>query len=82
MNTAFGSTVKIKEWRFLSDRFFTYETKDPELREILARNGFAWEEEVEYEVFNWELSNINIESAPDVTVELIYYNPKLLDNLY
>lgn len=69
-----NSTIKIKEWRFISDRFFTYETKDPELREILARNGFAWEEEVEYQVFNWQLSNIN----PDVTVELIHFNTKLL----
>jgi hypothetical protein len=78
MKSGFGSTIKIKEWRFLSDRFFTYETKDPELREILARNGFAWEEEVEYQVFNWQLSNINIENTTGITVELIHFNPKLL----
>jgi hypothetical protein len=87
MYTASGLTIKIKEWRFLSDRFFTYETKDPELREILARNGFAWEEEVEYQVFNWQLSNIKIENEvdineSDVSVQLIYHNPKLLDDLY
>jgi hypothetical protein len=78
MYTAFGSTIKIKEWHFISDRFFTYETKDPELREILARNGFAWQEEIEYQVFDWQLSNINIENTTGITVELIHFNPKLL----
>lgn len=78
MYTAFSSTIKIKEWCFVSDRFFTYETKDPELREILARNGFAWQEEIEYQVFDWQLSNINIENTTGITVELIHFNPKLL----